>query len=175
MSLILKSELLARYAKRNLKENHKFRSFVKHHLDLSDTRVDATVRKVTEGIWAKVDCLDCGACCKGLQIAIDDEDIQRLAKRLKMTIRNFENRFVVKSSDNEKSLASPPCPFLDGNTCTVYEDRPKACKDFPYLYEPHFRGRMLMLIDNTFLCPIVFNTVEALKAEFGFARKNKLG
>ena len=63
-----------------------------------------------------------------------------------------------------------PCPFLKENVCSVYEDRPKACRDFPYLHEPGFRTRMITLIENTALCPIVYNTCEQLKTILPFRK-----
>jgi len=50
----------------------------------------------------------------------------------------------------------------------VYEDRPQACRDFPYVHEPNFRSRTLSMIDNTATCPIVFNVWQQLKGRVGY-------
>jgi hypothetical protein len=45
----------------------------------------------------------------------------------------------------------------------VYEDRPQACRDFPYLHTKGFRGRSLTALANATMCPIVFNVWQRLK------------
>ena len=96
--------------------------------------------------------------------------IERLAKRFGTTARAFERRYVKLDPFGDKYIAGRPCPFLKDNLCSVYEDRPKACRDFPYLHEKHFTSRSLMMISNTAVCPIVFNVWQALKEKLRFRR-----
>ena len=76
--------------------------------------------------------------------------------------------------DGVKHFLASPCAFLqpDG-ACAVYEDRPQACRDFPYLHEPNFRGRTLAAIENTAVCPIVFNVWRLLKQQFPVGKRPK--
>jgi len=62
---------------------------------------------------------------------------------------------------------SLPCPFLDGNLCSIYEVRPAVCADYPHLHR-NFRSRLWQVIDNAETCPIVYNVVERLKKTLGF-------
>ncbi|MEP6755308.1 MAG: YkgJ family cysteine cluster protein, partial [Chthonomonadales bacterium] len=78
-----------------------------------------------------------------------------------------------KMEDGEKYMIRTPCEFLSGNKCSVYESRPKACRDFPYLHNSQFRQRMLTAIDNTEICPIAYNVMEILKLELEFPSKLK--
>lgn len=35
--------------------------------------------------------------------------------------------------DNDKVFKSMPCPFLgEDNLCSIYDIRPKACREFPH-------------------------------------------
>jgi len=56
-----------------------------------------------------------------------------------------------------------PCPLLKGNLCSIYEDRPGDCSDYPHLFKPGFVSRTMMTIERTFTCPIVYQVMEELK------------
>ena len=64
------------------------------------------------------------------------------------------------------------CVFLSGNDCTVYEARPDTCQRFPHLVRGagSIASRMWQFIDRACYCPIVYNSLEAFKAELGFKR-----
>ena len=171
--LILDLKRVAGHSQRKRKENFEFRRWVKSDLALSDTDLDQQVQQVAAKISAKIDCTTCGNCCKSLQISVDNDDIEMLAASQRIAFRSFERRAVQKMPDGEKCLIRTPCDFLDGEKCTVYSSRPKACRDFPYLHNSQFRQRMLTAIDNTEICPIAYNTLEALKVELGFRSKTK--
>lgn len=68
-------------------------------------------------------CIDCGLCCDGtLFHAIDtdsDDDLTPL-----------RNRGALLVSDSESRRFLQPCPAFDGSCCSVYEDRPTACRVF---------------------------------------------
>ncbi|MCK4839449.1 MAG: YkgJ family cysteine cluster protein [Desulfobulbaceae bacterium] len=80
-------------------------------------------------------------CCRKLELYLYPYDIIRLKNRLVISSEDFLNRYagVVKGanpcfpalmltmSDNEGKT----CPFLDDNGCSVYEDRPSACRTYP--------------------------------------------
>jgi len=166
--------LMQNYAAKKEDENWRFRTFVKHRLEMEDDELDALVRETTNAVWSRIDCTQCANCCRRLQVVVDGADMARLAARLKMTEPEFKRRYVNFDEGGESHFGAQPCPFLKENICSVYEDRPKACRDFPYLHEPEFRTRMMMMIENTALCPIVYNTCEQLKSKLPFRRpKNK--
>ena len=172
--LIRSIPLIQRYARHNEGEDFAFRAFLKGRLNLSNAELDAVVQETTDEVWKQIDCLQCGNCCRTLQIVVDDTDIRRLAQRLKMTPRQFATQYVEADSDSTQYLKSTPCSFLgDDNRCAVYEDRPQACRDFPYLHAEDFRSRTFMMIDNTAVCPIVFNVWQQLKERLKFRRRRQ--
>ena len=86
-----------------------------------------------------------------------------------MTPGQFKSKYVGTDVDKSMHFNSQPCPFLGtDNRCTVYESRPTACHDYPYLYKSEFRSRSFMMIDSTATCPIVFNVWQRLKKRLGF-------
>lgn len=60
-----------------------------------------------------------------------------------------------------------PCPFLGSdNYCSIYEDRPKACREYPHTDRKKFYQIHALTIKNAETCPAVFHTLEQLKQEF---------
>ncbi|MDX1934512.1 MAG: YkgJ family cysteine cluster protein [Capsulimonadales bacterium] len=165
--LIREIPRIRRYARHNEAEDARFAGFLKLRLDLSNAELDAIVRETTDDVWSKIDCLTCGNCCRTLQIVVDEKDVRRLARRLGITEKEFARKYVAVAEDRTKYFQATPCPFLgEGNACSVYEDRPQACRDFPYLHEDRFRHRTITMVENCETCPIVFNVWQALKKRF---------
>jgi len=77
------------------------------------------------------------ACCRSIDIQVTPCDILRLKKRLGMTSSEFVARHTVPFEMDGHGmpglkLATRPgtteCRFLTGEGCSVYEDRPAACR-----------------------------------------------
>jgi len=81
-------------------------------------------------------------CCHDVNIILTPYDMLRLKNRLKVSSEDFIAKFalspaveltqrmpivVLRMAEGEKR----PCPFLGGQGCTVYEDRPWACRMYP--------------------------------------------
>lgn len=170
--IIREIPLIQRYARHNEADDFRFREFLKTRLNLSNADLDNTVRKTTEEVWQQIDCTTCANCCRTLQIEVDNQDIKRLALHFGLSSQQFSQKHVRIAEDGAKHFGSSPCPFLgEDNRCTVYEERPQACRDFPYLHTDSFRQRTLMMISNTATCPIVFNVWQTLKTRLGFRRR----
>jgi Fe-S-cluster containining protein len=170
-NLITSLELIRQYSQRKEAENFRFRTHVKFKINLTDEELDAVVRKTTDEVWAQIDCTACAHCCKTLYPILDREDIDRLAQRFGVTAKKFGQEFLMRGDGGEWAMKCAPCPFLKDNKCSVYQDRPKACRDFPYLHSSGFRQRMLGAIENAASCPIVYNTMEQLKRRLGFRKR----
>jgi uncharacterized protein len=152
-------------------ENFHFRQFLKHHCRLSSKTIDRRVKELTERIWAGIDCTTCANCCKTVRPTFDEEEIDRLAKRLGIERREFIDRYLEpneRGEDNPWRTRTTPCPFLKDDRCSVYEDRPADCRGYPYLYEPDFVFRTLAMLGRVETCPIVYELMEALKQSVGF-------
>jgi Fe-S-cluster containining protein len=164
--IIREIPLIQRYSRHNEDEDFRFRTFLKVGLDMSNKQLDAVVHEMTDNIWKQIDCTACANCCRTLQIVVDKADIERLAAKLGVSTKQFTDRYVKREADGTLCFSSTPCSFLgEDNRCTVYEDRPKACRDFPYLHEEGFRQRTFAMIDNCAVCPIVFNVWQSLKRQ----------
>jgi uncharacterized protein len=153
-------------------ENMRFRAWIKGYCDFPSPKLDAMVRETADEVWRHIDCQECGRCCRLDSITVDTKDVARLAKRLEIAEAEFANRHVTEML-GDKGIKGNPCPFLAGTSCSVYSDRPRACRDFPFLHSPDFRLRMLVLIEFSSLCPIVYNTFEVLKRKLGWTTRRR--
>ncbi len=159
---------IKRIARRQRDRNYDFRAYVKGWLDWSNEKLDAEVHEILASVKAQIDCTQCANCCIQMGPSLDDEDIQRLARRLGMSADVFESVYLSKSKWGEQCISTRPCPFLDGKSCTVHEDRPKDCREFPHLHKEDIRSRSIAFIENAEICPIVFNTLQRLKQRLGW-------
>ena len=143
-------------------ENLDFRIWLKGSCNLNPAEIDKLVQQTTDEVWEKIDCTHCANCCRILPVSVDDEDIAKLASRLDLSILDFSERYV-REREGEKQISSKPCVFLEGNLCSVYEDRPKVCRSYPYLHEQQFVHRLIGVLTHCEVCPIVFNTIQRIK------------
>jgi Fe-S-cluster containining protein len=77
---------------------------------------------------------------------------------------HFIEKYLKIDDEKDYVLKSSPCPFLDNeNYCRVYDDRPKACREYPHTH----RKKMIQITEltykNTQVCPAVLEMVERLK------------
>lgn len=142
-------------------ENWEFRTFLKQ----SDEDVDARVHRIFDEVKAQIDCTACANCCVGLGTCVSDTDIARLTECLSMTADGFRERYVERGENGDTVLRGQPCPFLEGKCCSVYDARPEECRDYPHLHKDHFVHRLMGVVSNCAVCPIVFNVYERLKNE----------
>ena len=136
--------------------------------DLDDRQVDAVVHRAYRDVSARIDCRECANCCRELVPALGKKDVARLAATLQQTPEQFSRAYLTKSPEPGRlEMNRKPCPLLEGKLCRLYDDRPEACRGYPFLDRPDFNGRSLMVLWNLPYCPLVFNTYEIAKLELG--------
>ena len=149
-------------------ENTAFRTFVKLDVDLPDRRLNALVSETTSEVWKHIDCRSCANCCRTRQPVFSRTEAQRIAAYLGISLEALRARYLTPDAETGRYITQAlPCPFLDGNLCSIYEVRPAVCADYPHLHR-NFRSRLWQVIDNAETCPIVYNVVERLKRALGF-------
>lgn len=158
---MVKPEQFKLQSKNKEKENRKFLSLLKKK---DSRRVDDAFHTVHNDVFEEVDCLQCANCCKTTSPIFYQNDIERVAKSLRMKPGDFVEKYLRIDDDRDYVLKFSPCPFLDANNyCQVYNDRPKACREYPHTD----RKKMVQITDltlrNTLVCPAVFEMVERLK------------
>lgn len=125
--------------------------------------LDYMVQEIHEEVFEKVDCLQCANCCKTTGPLYTDKDIERISKHLRMKQADFEAKFLRIDEDNDKVLQNLPCFFLnDDNTCSIYDVRPKACREYPHTDRKKIFQINHLMIKNTMICPAAFEFLEKM-------------
>jgi len=141
------------------KENKKFLQNLARKKD-----VDEMFHPLHEEAFEQIDCLDCANCCKTTSPIFRDVDIDRIAKHMGMRPSHFTERYLHIDEDNDWVLNVAPCPFLgDDNYCSIYDVRPKACRDYPHTDRKHMTQILDLTYKNTMVCPAVASIVEKLR------------
>lgn len=129
--------------------------------------LDKAFSSAHEEKFKKIDCLQCANCCKTTSPIFLQTDIERLAKVFKMRASEFIDAYLYMDEEGDYVLQSNPCPFLnEDNTCLVYEERPKACREYPHTNRKNMRGILNLTLQNTLVCPAVFEIFQDFNKEF---------
>lgn len=142
-------------------ENKKFLTGLKKK---DSRKVDLAFHELHESVFEKTDCLTCANCCKTTSPIFYPTDIERAAKYLRMKPGDFVEQYLKIDADKDYVLQSSPCAFLgNDNACSIYESRPKACREYPHTDRKKMVQIMELTHKNTLVCPAVFEIVEKLK------------
>jgi uncharacterized protein len=134
-------------------------------LSATDSRkLDERVHALHESVFETISCLDCASCCRTLGPRITDTDVRRIAASLRIKPSGFVERFLVVDEDHDYIFRSMPCPFLGSdNYCSIYDVRPRACRDYPHTDRPRMYQVMSLMLKNSAVCPAVFGILERLR------------
>lgn len=126
--------------------------------------LDYLVVEKHEETFREIDCLSCANCCKTTGPLYTEKDIERISKHLRMKPADFESKFLRVDEDQDKVLQNLPCFFLnDDNTCSIYDVRPKACREYPHTDRKKIYQINNLTIQNTVICPATYVFVEKLR------------
>jgi Fe-S-cluster containining protein len=150
-------------------ENERFRRYLKAH-----DHSDRILRRIAVGVEEQIDCTTCANCCRVATVRLTTRDVENMSKALRISQARFLAEYTSESAEEGRILkrTAKGCVFLDGNLCSVYDHRPATCDDFPHVVRGNgsIVSRMWEFTDRAVYCPIVYNSLEAFKAETGFTR-----
>lgn len=129
-------------------------------------KMDIVVQQLHEDVSEEIDCLSCANCCKNLGPAIYDKDIERIAKALRIKPADVVSAYLKIDEDGDYVFRSMPCPFLlPDNYCSIYESRPKACREYPHTDRKRFEQIYKLTVKNTSTCPIAYEVLLMLMSK----------
>ncbi|MEO8146550.1 MAG: YkgJ family cysteine cluster protein [Bacteroidia bacterium] len=164
--IITDLEYIERKAEEKMKENYTFRVFLKGR---DPDKTDRLVKEINDEVTSQIDCTKCANCCKELEAGVTNDEIRKLAELKNLVTEDFIKQYIREDDfEREPFLKHHPCTFLENNLCSIYDQRPKACRDFPNTHKPGFTSRTLGMINYYGICPIVFNVMERLKLRMRF-------
>ena len=128
-------------------------------------QLDERVSELHEEVFQSFDCLQCANCCKTTSPIFRDVDIERIAKYLHIRPADLVSQYLYIDEDGDYVLKTAPCPFLGAdNYCSIYEARPKACREYPHTDRKNFHQILNLTLKNTSICPAAWEIVRGLKA-----------
>jgi Fe-S-cluster containining protein len=148
-------------------DNYRFRVFLKGK---DGEKIDKIVHRLHKEVSAQIDCATCANCCYCLTPKVNKADIEILARLENISPEEFQDAYC-EEEFGSIYLENIPCRYIDGKKCGIYENRPEQCKTYPNTNKPEFTARLLGMIRNYEVCPIVFNIMEMLKEELWFRSK----
>lgn len=158
-SLTASFQSLLAKAKQFHKENKKFILGLYRRRDL-----DNLFHEQHEEVFSKVDCLQCANCCKTTSPIFRDVDIDRISKHLGVRPSLFTEKYLHIDEDHDWVLNQAPCPFLgEDNYCSIYDVRPKACREYPHTDRKNMSQVLELTYRNTMVCPAVVMMVDKIK------------
>lgn len=157
----IKLEEMARKATSQGPEN---KSFLLRLIKEKPKKLDSIIHGLHHEEFDLINCLECANCCKTLGPMLFESDIERMSAHLRMKVSAFKDAYIRMDEDGDYVFKEMPCPFLGyDNLCIIYENRPKACREYPHTDRKRFYQVALKTYHNTFTCPAVFSIVEKLK------------
>ena len=151
-------------SKNKSEENKKFLQRLKKQ---DARKLDGAFHEVHEAVFAETDCLTCANCCKTTSPIFYQTDIERASKFLRMKPGDFIEKYLRVDEDKDFVLKSSPCAFLGAdNYCSIYEARPKACREYPHTDRPRFYQILNLTLKNSYVCPAAYQVMKGLKENF---------
>ncbi len=119
-------------------------------------QLDSLFQEAHEKAFSCIDCLQCANCCTTTGPLLTDTDIKRVAKHLRMKDAQFVAQYVREDEDGDQVFKTMPCPFLGADKyCSIYEHRPKACRDYPHTDRVKQHQLLDLHLKNASICPAV--------------------
>ncbi len=151
----------AQKAKEKRKEN---KVFFKKLKKVKPKILDAQIHTLHNEVFTCTDCLKCANCCTTTGPLFTYKDINRIAKHLKLKPSAFTEKYLTIDEDKDFVLKQVPCIFLSKeNHCSIYNVRPKACREFPHTDRIKQHQILKLTEKNVSVCPAVYEIVEKLK------------
>lgn len=143
-------------------QNIDFQRFLHHHHAREEP-----LQRIAAAVTAQIDCSLCANCCRETRVEVTPQERERLERiRHGCTVHDPQAGYDVLRQLHDE------CIFLECNRCTIYDERPSACRGYPHLLTAYLTlgHRLSSITRNAAICPIVFNTLEIYKRQVGFPR-----
>lgn len=157
-------ELLKQLPKKASEKHNENKKFFTKLRKKPPKNLDYLMHDLHETEFESTDCLSCANCCKTTGPLFTNADIERIAKFFRQRPQQFISRYLHLDEENDYVLKQVPCSFLGAdNYCSIYDVRPKACREFPHTNRKKFQQISDLTLKNVTICPAAFNIVEAMK------------
>lgn len=164
---MLKADELQEAFKKVEKDNWILRSFLKGQ---DSSEVDKLVNELHQELFAGFSCYSCLNCCKSIVPLISENEIKVIAKRIALTEDELKSKYLEQTATGFR-VNKVPCLFLTNTGCSIYECRPLNCREYPFTSSKYISSRLINLVENCEICPVVFEIFERLKEHYQYEFK----
>ena len=152
------------YKSQALKRQKDHKKILENFRKKPPKNLDFAVQQTHDEVFEKIDCLQCANCCKTTGPLFTEKDIDRISRHLRLKPAEFEKKYLQVDEDQDKVLQNLPCYFLNAdNSCSIYDVRPKACREFPHTDRKKIYQINHLTLKNTLICPAAFEFVERIQ------------
>ena len=125
-------------------------------------KLDDFFEREHQSVFEKTNCLECANCCKSYSPIIEPNEISDLMKNMGVLPDVFWKEYVEMDQDGDFVFKSQPCPNLDLDTnyCKIYENRPRACREYPHTNHKKMNAHLDLLQINVEICPAASQIVQ---------------
>ena len=149
-----------------LTRNKSFKKKLKQLEKKKDGEIDNLFQELHDDAFDCIDCLECANCCATTGPLFTSKDIDRISSHLKLSPGDFTEKYLRIDEDQDYVLQQIPCPFLgDDNYCSIYDVRPKACREYPHTDMRKQKAKFKLTLKNAEICPAVFKILDEIKVQ----------
>ncbi len=118
-------------------------------------------------VFKNMDCLTCANCCRNYSPIIEPEEIPKLLSVLKIDTSYLFDKLIEMDEDGDFVFQSQPCPLLnlETNKCQIYDQRPRACAEYPHTNMKKIKNHLSLLEKNIDICPAANSILENVLKE----------
>lgn len=129
--------------------------------------LDLLFEKHHDLVFSNTDCLTCANCCRNYSPIIEPEEIPKLLNALNIDSAKLFSNYIEMDEEGDFVFQSQPCPLLDldTNKCTIYNQRPKACAEYPHTNMKKIKNHLDLLEKNIDICPAANSILENVLKE----------
>lgn len=160
-------ELLKKLPKKAAEQHRANKKFFAKLKKRPPKNLDYIMQELHDNEFERTDCLQCANCCKTAGPLFTTADIDRISKHFRLKPQQFTTQYLRVDEDDDYVLQQVPCTFLGAdNQCSIYEVRPKACREFPHTDRKKFHQIADLTLKNVAICPAAFAIVEEMRKRF---------
>ncbi len=130
------------------------------------TGFDSLVAGFHDEVFSKINCLDCGNCCRAMSPRFRETDIKLICKACGRDPKSFKAEYLKPDEDGVGwVLRELPCPLQnEDGSCSEYELRTLSCREFPHTRSRAIQRKLAGLAHDSLVCPAAYLIAEKILA-----------
>ncbi len=138
--------------------------FLKNVRKLNKENLIKELKDSHQEVFSTLDCRACANCCKTTPPLYTPYDMKRIAKSLGISPSSFKRKYTIQDINGEYVGISVPCTFLnEDQSCSIYEVRPQACREYPHTDDVQFPSRPAINFQNIKVCPAAYHIIKKVQ------------